>query len=107
MQLLLAIGLGLNNSLAVIAAFIQRPGEFKRTPKYSQPDLRKGWRGNPYHLRLNWTVWGELFLSSYALLVLLVKPAWLGELTLALGTIAMGYAFVGLTGLWQGLRHGN
>ncbi len=106
-QALLSIGLGLNNSLAVIAAIVRRPGEFKRTPKYNLPHLRKDRHDNPYHLKLNWTVWGELFLSGYALLVLLVQPAWLRELSLALAIIALGYAFIGLTGLWQGLRQGE
>lgn len=60
---LLGVGSGimLNNTIAVLAAFLNRPSVFKRTPKFSD----KSWQTSQYALRVDWTIVVELFLVIY------------------------------------------
>jgi cellulose synthase/poly-beta-1,6-N-acetylglucosamine synthase-like glycosyltransferase len=62
---LLAVGSGvmLNNSIAIIAAFLGRPSVFKRTPKFSD----KSWQKSRYALRPDWTMLFELVLVIYTI----------------------------------------
>jgi cellulose synthase/poly-beta-1,6-N-acetylglucosamine synthase-like glycosyltransferase len=60
---LLGVGSGimLNNTIAVLGAFLQRPSVFKRTPKFSD----KSWQTSQYALRVDWTIVIEIILIAY------------------------------------------
>jgi len=49
MVLAVGIGLGVNNSKAVIEALLGRTSEFARTPKYGIERSRDGWQHKKYH----------------------------------------------------------
>ncbi len=104
LQALLAVGLGLNNTLAILMAFSRRPAQFYRTPKFNLAQDDGAWRRNPYHLPVDWTVWGELALAGYALITMSFAIKRIPSMVPALVLIALGFAFVGGLGLWQGLR---
>jgi len=103
-QILLSIGMGLNNTLAVISALNRDHGHFSRTAKFSV--LRRTHLKNlgEYRLPIDWTLGGELFLTIYALLTLILAWNRLPELVLPLLTICAGFGFVSSTTLWQGFR---
>ena len=60
---LLGVGSGimLNNTIAVFSAFLQRPGVFKRTPKFSD----QSWQTSQYALRVDWMIVVEIILIIY------------------------------------------
>ncbi len=94
---LIALGTGTawSNARAVVSGLLNRPEEFKRTPKSGE---RK--QANQYAVRLNANVYFELFLSVYAFgtaaLALRFSPG------LAPYLLLYGFAF-GIVALW-GLR---
>ncbi len=101
-QICLSVGVSLNNSLAVAAALRRKPTLFGRTPKF---DLSAGGDAEvrqAYALRLDWTVWGELALSIYALATALFSLVRLPAMAAPLAVIALAFGFVGGAGLWQG-----
>lgn len=98
---LLGIGMGLNNSLAVLDAFSGRSRSFARTPKFRIESRRDSWLGQGYILRANWTVFAELALAGYAFVAMVVAIRTLPRLAPALGLIALSYGFVGGLGLLQ------
>jgi cellulose synthase/poly-beta-1,6-N-acetylglucosamine synthase-like glycosyltransferase len=61
---LLALGTGLSwtNSQAVVGGLLGDKGEFQRTPKFA-----RAWQGSGYALRLDPSLWVELFLMAYAI----------------------------------------
>jgi cellulose synthase/poly-beta-1,6-N-acetylglucosamine synthase-like glycosyltransferase len=98
---LLGVGLGLNNSLAVLAALRSGSPSFARTPKFRLETRRDAWRGKPYGLQSDWTVLGELALAVCAAVALTFAIDLAPRLTPLLGAIMLGYGLVGGLGLYQ------
>lgn len=102
--LLMGVGLGLNNSVAVLSALAGRSLPFVRTPKGGSR-TPKDIQGDLYAVPTHWTIWGELGLACYAALF----SWWLfsigSEQTLALGYLALSYGFVGGWGLLEAWRN--
>ncbi len=100
----LGIGVGLNNGVAVILALAGRREAFKRTPKFHLETKQDSWLTSSYRLPIDWTVWGELALSIYALITLVLAVRLLPALIPMMVLFAAGFGFTGLAGLWQGRR---
>jgi cellulose synthase/poly-beta-1,6-N-acetylglucosamine synthase-like glycosyltransferase len=93
--ILLALGTGLawTNTEAVFGGLFGRKSEFQRTPKFA-----RAWQGSGYALRLDSSIWVELFLTAYAIwgvaVALRSSPA------LAPYLAVYGFAF-GWVALWS------
>lgn len=104
---LLGVGLGLNNSLAVLAALRRRPASFARTAKYHLETRHDTWQGKAYRLPVDWTVLAELALAGYAAGAMVLAIRMSPHLVPTLGLVVLGYGLVGGLGLYQDLinRH--
>ncbi len=65
MLMSLGIGLSVNNSRAVLGAFLNRQTEFQRTPKFKIEDKKDKWYHKRYRGRISPMVIMELFLGLY------------------------------------------
>ncbi|HYO89498.1 MAG TPA: glycosyltransferase family 2 protein [Candidatus Limnocylindrales bacterium] len=94
---LIALGTGTawSNARAVVSGLLNRPEEFKRTPKYADHK-----QANQYAVRLNANVYFELFLSMYAFGTAALAMHY--AFGLAPYLLLYGFAF-GIVALW-GLR---
>jgi cellulose synthase/poly-beta-1,6-N-acetylglucosamine synthase-like glycosyltransferase len=93
--LLLGYGLSLNNSIAVLQGLIGNGGEFIRTPKYSLGDRRNRQEHSAVAAGRQWTGWGELVLTCYALGVIVLswpKDGWAAVPWML--SYAAGYLFI-------------
>ena len=97
--LVLGTGISWNNTRAVLAAFLGRRMEFRRTPKFANT-----WQASGYALRGNPTLLGEIALAVYALcgaaLAWRLNPMLIPYLTVygvAFGALALW----GLRDRWQ------
>ncbi len=100
--LLLGTGIALNNSIAVCEAILRRGGTFRRTPKFRVESEDDTWGTKRYTLPLGWEVLGELLLSAYASVGVIV--AWQHHLVWTLPFMvlyALSFAFVGGLSLWH------
>lgn len=102
-QVCLTVGMGLNNTLAALAALRGHPEPFRRTPK-GRPQPGETAAGADYRLWLDWTVWGELALASYALAALLLALYQRPGLAPALLVIFIGTLWVAGMELWEARR---
>jgi cellulose synthase/poly-beta-1,6-N-acetylglucosamine synthase-like glycosyltransferase len=68
---LLGLGLMLNNTWAVLHAFFGHP-KFSRTPKFNLAARDQEYRGSDYVLKPDGMLWGQLALTGYAVLALVV-----------------------------------
>jgi hypothetical protein len=99
----LGIGIAFNNTRAVMAAFSRKPAAFIRTPKFRLETRRDGWSEKSYRLPVDGTVGVELSLAAYALITLLIAIETYPPLVPMLALFTLGFGYVGLLGLWQGL----
>lgn len=94
---LTALGLALNNTVALAEALAGRAGEFQRTPKGPASPL--------YAVPLDWTTAGELLLALYAFagggLALERAP----HMAVMLFVYALGFGGVAAVGLWEAAAH--
>jgi cellulose synthase/poly-beta-1,6-N-acetylglucosamine synthase-like glycosyltransferase len=97
----LGIGMALNNTIAILAAFSRRPAEFTRTPKFHLESRKDGWLGKNYTLPVDWTVYAELSLAIYALVTLALALTRLPSLVPVLALFVFGFGFVGIVDFWQ------
>jgi cellulose synthase/poly-beta-1,6-N-acetylglucosamine synthase-like glycosyltransferase len=72
---LLGTGIALNNTLAIGEALAKRPNRFQRTPKFGLERHTDRWAESPYALPLNWMTLGEVLLSLYSLITVMVALA--------------------------------
>jgi hypothetical protein len=92
----------LNNTRAVIEAFLGVRNVFQRTPKFRIEARGDRWFGSQYALPLDGMTVGELLLALYALATVGVA-LWQGNgyavpfLLIYVG----GFGYVGLQGLWD------
>lgn len=98
----MAVGVGLNNTRAVLAGFLGSSGEFIRTPKFQLESSKTPWQYNPYRLPVHWTVWGELLLMFYAVVTAVLAIERMPSLIPVLLLFVAGFGYVGAVGLWQG-----
>ncbi|HEX8683647.1 MAG TPA: glycosyltransferase [Ardenticatenaceae bacterium] len=100
---LLGTGVALSNAAAVLEGlFGARGGEFRRTPKFRLEGQSGSWKGSDYIPQVDWTTWGELALSVYALLGCLVaarEEQWFAIPFLLVYVLAFGW--VAALSLWQ------
>jgi cellulose synthase/poly-beta-1,6-N-acetylglucosamine synthase-like glycosyltransferase len=89
----LGLGLMLNNTCAVLNAFIGRPA-FTRTPKFNLAARDQGWRRSAYVLKPDGMVWGQLALTAYAALTLVVAIHQMSELVPYLTMMLIGGIYV-------------
>jgi hypothetical protein len=106
--LLLGYGLSLSNSIAVLQGLIGNGGEFIRTPKNNLSDGRNRRAQNVTATGRQWTGWGELVLTSYALSVIVLswpKDGW-AAVPWMLSYVA-GYLFIVGLNIRQSRRLGQ
>ncbi len=99
----LGVGIAFNNTRAVLAGFSPRPAQFIRTPKFHLETQRDSWSGKAYRLPVEWSVWIELLLAGYALATALLASKEFPPLVPMLILFTLGFGYVGLLGLWQGI----
>jgi cellulose synthase/poly-beta-1,6-N-acetylglucosamine synthase-like glycosyltransferase len=95
---MIAIGLSLSGTLALVEAFAGRRHAFVRTPKFSSANHR----GSAYALPLDWTTWGELVLALYALATGLLAVELAPGLAPIIFLYALGFSYTAAMGFWQG-----
>lgn len=100
----LGVGISFNNSRAVVAGFSHKPGTFTRTPKFRLEAKGSGWSEKAYALPVDWTVWIELGLAAYAFWTATLAVQHYPPLIPLLVLYTVGFGYVGLMGLWQGLQ---
>ena len=98
----MAVGVGLNNTRAVMAGLWGKSGEFTRTPKFHLETSKSRWQNNPYRLPVHWTVWGELLLTLYATVTSVLAVERMPSMIPVLLLFIAGFGYVGVVGLWQG-----
>jgi len=106
--LLLGYGLSLSNSIAVLQGLIGNGGEFIRTPKYNFSDQRNRRAQNTVATERQWSGWGELILTCYALSVVVLswpKDGWAAVPWML--TYVAGYLFIVGLNFRQGTRFGQ
>ncbi|MBN1218132.1 MAG: glycosyltransferase [Anaerolineae bacterium] len=104
---LLGAGAALNNSWAVFEAVTGRKSTlFLRTPKFRAEGRRAGQgRQTSYHVPLNWTTWGELFIAAYCLVEAAVALTRVPGLAVFLIVYTVGYLYTAGLALWQSWDH--
>jgi hypothetical protein len=65
----------LNNALAVGEALARRPNLFQRTPKFGLEGRADRWAESPYALPVSRMTLGEVLLSLYSLITVIVALA--------------------------------
>ncbi len=68
----LGTGIALSNTVAVLRGLTNRPAAFRRTPKFHLESSRDLWQDKRYALPVGGMVLGELALTGYALLTVIV-----------------------------------
>jgi cellulose synthase/poly-beta-1,6-N-acetylglucosamine synthase-like glycosyltransferase len=103
-QVLMSIGLSLNNSQAVLHVFSRRSQAFDRTPKFHLQENERAAIAPAKVSSPQWDTWGELLMAVYTASCLAF--AWEGMPALApvLALCAASYAFVAFTGFRQARR---
>src|SRR5207302_996856 len=73
--MLFSSGMTLNNSRAALAAFLRRPGEFKRTPKYRLNGKPRPWIHNQYSSQPSGGLFWEAAFGLYTLVGAMIAQA--------------------------------
>lgn len=103
--LLLGVGLALNNTVAMVRAFLGRKGQFQRTPKFAIRGGQDRWQDSTYALRCTSLVWSELLLAAFALgLARLASGGEARPLSYWLVIYALGYTCVAAMSLIQAVQ---
>jgi cellulose synthase/poly-beta-1,6-N-acetylglucosamine synthase-like glycosyltransferase len=105
--MVLAIGISLNTTLAVISGFIKKGGKFERTPKFNLTGNSGSWLDKKYTLASSPVVLGELFLAGYAVYTLFVLRALDigGAITPGMVLYAVSYLSIAGISLFQNWQH--
>jgi hypothetical protein len=98
----MGVGIAFNNTRAALAALNQEPAVFIRTPKFNLEAGESSGKGITYNLPADWSVWVELMLAGYAFVLALLAAEDYPPMVLTLTLFALGFAYVGILGLWQG-----
>jgi hypothetical protein len=100
--ILLGSGIALNNTKAVVEAFLGVGNIFRRTPKFNIHSASDHWQNSIYSLPLDGLVIGELALGLYSLVGAIIAA--LNGHHFAVPFIllyALGFGYVGLQGVWD------
>jgi len=103
LAIVLGTGIAVNNTLAVIEAFLRRDSPFQRTPKFRVESPQDRWTGSGYALPRDRITWAEIGVALYALAAICaawVRGAW-GALPFLL-LYFVSFAYVGILSLWHG-----
>ena len=101
----LGTGLAVNNTRAVLEAFLGTESAFKRTPKFAVARASDEWRTSNYALPRDPTVWMELLLAIYASgLLVYVMTVGLWTLWLWVLMYAAGFSYLAYLGFVQGFQ---
>jgi len=98
-------GIAVNNTWAVVEAFLGRDSPFQRTPKFRVESPCDHWAGSHYALPWDRITWAEMGAALYALTaigVAWVRGVW-GAIPFLLLYFA-SFAYVGGLSLWHGAR---
>ena len=100
---LMGTGLALSNTVAVARGLSNQMPEFRRTPKFDLQDPGDQWQDKRYSLPLSGLVLGEMFLSGYALVTVIVAIE-RGQFYAApfLMLYVLGFGMMVVVGLVQG-----
>ena len=102
--ILIGFGLSLNNTIAVMQGlFSTDMGTFVRTPKYNLTSSRdSAWNQTSYVVKISPVVWGEIGLTLYALISIVVLMPILGwGIVPWLMVYVLGYAYMAGLNLYQ------
>ena len=100
--ILLGTGIALNNTFAVVGAITRTGNNFRRTPKFSVAGGNDSWTAKRYALPFGWEAVGELALSAYALVGVVI--AWQNDFIWSapfLILYAASFGFTGVLSLWH------
>ncbi|MFW5748451.1 MAG: glycosyltransferase [Chloroflexota bacterium] len=114
-QVMAAVAIVLNNSLAVVAAFLPRQHEFKRTPKFDDVEQhtalrrrRRAWQRSQYlPAGVDAVTYGELVLAAYAFIGLLLAWQLMPALVPYMLTYAVSFLVFAVWNLIQGWQSRN
>lgn len=99
---LLGAGVALNNSRAVVEAWLGIDNTFRRTPKFHVESSADRWQESQYRLPLEVTVLGEIGLSLYAVLALWAALRNHHPFAVPFMLVyVLGFGYVGLRGVWD------
>ncbi len=104
---LLGTGIALNNTFAVVGAFLRKGSAFRRTPKFRVEGNRDDWMAKRYALPFGWEAIGEIGLALYALagVVIAVHQHFVSSTPFLL-LYAASFGFTGAMSLWHSrVRH--
>jgi cellulose synthase/poly-beta-1,6-N-acetylglucosamine synthase-like glycosyltransferase len=99
----LATGIAVNNTWAVVEAFMGKHSPFQRTPKFHVESSADGWASSCYALPWDHMTWAEMGAALYALAALgtaWMRGAW-GAIPFMLLYFA-SFAYTGGLSLWHG-----
>lgn len=100
--MLLGMGIALNNTKAVIEALLGVENIFRRTPKFNLERKTDKWQQSPYRLFTDRLVFGELALSFYAFLTVVVALENGNMFAVPFIMLyALSFGYVSLLGLWE------
>jgi cellulose synthase/poly-beta-1,6-N-acetylglucosamine synthase-like glycosyltransferase len=93
--LLFGEGISLTNSIAFFEGLFGIKGAFDRTPKYAILNKSDTWKGKKYQSPISWILFGELGLTAYGIIVILlalIKRSFL--LVPNIGIQTLGFLYV-------------
>lgn len=100
--MLIGIGIGVNNTDAVIKGFLTKRLDFKRTPKFRTLDRSHLWRKRDYLIPIDHTSWIEIALGLYAFIsAAFAFSESLYVLTAFLCLYGCSYMYVAGMSFWQ------
>lgn len=99
--LLLGVGLGLNNSLAVLSAILGKRHGFIRTPKGGEAALSSPANPEDYAAPVHWTLGLEVGIAGFAAAIALQLIPLDFWQALPIGYLGVSYGFVAVSGLFE------
>jgi cellulose synthase/poly-beta-1,6-N-acetylglucosamine synthase-like glycosyltransferase len=96
------IGFALNGTIAAAEAILGIKSPFQRTPKFQIQGRTGEWRNRPYALSTDGLLWGEVLLTLYAVLVVVVALEHAQALAIPfLLLYVFGFGYVSALGILQ------
>ena len=99
------VGLAFNSTIAILEAILGIQSAFQRTPKFRIEGQVGEWRDRRYVLPTGSMVWGEIMLTVYSLLTVIVALE-RGQVHVVpfLLLYVFGFAYVSIVGLAQSVK---
>jgi hypothetical protein len=101
----MGIGLALNGTVAATEAILGIKSPFQRTPKFQIRGRTGDWKTRPYALSAGGLLWGEILLTVYAVLVVVVALRQGQALAVPfLLLYVFGFGYVSVVGIAQAIQ---